>query len=42
MQGQLLWGTATIASRPGTTNMGVFGYIIPFAGGTVAWLLGCR
>ena len=27
MQGQLLWGTATIASRPGTTNMGVFGYI---------------
>lgn len=26
-QGQLLWGTATIASRPGSKNTGVFGYI---------------
>lgn len=27
LQGQLLWGTASIAARPGTNNMGVFGYI---------------
>lgn len=27
LQGQLLWGTASIAARPGTNNMGVFGFI---------------